>query len=120
AAAAATKRPPKVVEKPDAAVDQEISASCPICIEPFKNSSSGKKVARVLSCGHLVCTNCVSEYRKQKRGSTFSVSNTVILPCVVCQVHVNWMDVPECKAVGLYHFIIHFQNIFPIESKNYS
>ncbi|KAF8362416.1 hypothetical protein PRIPAC_89339 [Pristionchus pacificus] len=82
--------------------EQEIHASCPICILPFKNDTEGSRTARVLSCGHLICSGCVKQFlRNLKENRTMSYHHSYDkAPCVVCQRTVHWRGIPECKTVG--------------------
>ncbi|GMT16365.1 hypothetical protein PFISCL1PPCAC_7662, partial [Pristionchus fissidentatus] len=96
-------RPPR--EEPqrlETQKEHESNASCPICGGTFHNSADGQRVARVLSCGHLVCTGCVAEFRKNQRDVGDSVTDYLYdrAPCIVCRRKVRWRNLPECKAVG--------------------
>ncbi|GMT20303.1 hypothetical protein PFISCL1PPCAC_11600, partial [Pristionchus fissidentatus] len=92
---AAAPEAPVDAETLDTPSNQEMSASCPICMEPFRNTaSSGVRVARVLPCGHLVCTQCAGELLRNKMRTHLSRH-----PCVTCRQRVFWTGLPECKTV---------------------
>ncbi|GMT16364.1 hypothetical protein PFISCL1PPCAC_7661, partial [Pristionchus fissidentatus] len=77
--------------------EQEIAASCPICAQPFLDTVPyGKRAARVLYCGHLVCTGCVETFLKENEVTSASDRH----PCVVCRRRVRWTDLPICRTVA--------------------
>ncbi|GMT20305.1 hypothetical protein PFISCL1PPCAC_11602, partial [Pristionchus fissidentatus] len=90
---------PAPAERLDTPSNQEMSASCPICMEPFRNTSNGLRVARVLSCGHLVCTECAGEFLRDKMRHRLT-ADLSRHPCVTCRRRVYWTGLPECKTVG--------------------
>ncbi|GMT16367.1 hypothetical protein PFISCL1PPCAC_7664, partial [Pristionchus fissidentatus] len=91
---------PATPERLDAPADQEISASCPICMEPFSNAPELQRVARVLSCGHLVCTRCVRAFRRSKGINARRLNDSDRRPCVTCRRRVHWAKLPACKTVA--------------------
>ncbi|GMS87150.1 hypothetical protein PENTCL1PPCAC_9325, partial [Pristionchus entomophagus] len=101
-AADVERTPPREIPaRIDNQSEQEVNASCPICIMPFKNNADGARVARVLACGHLICTGCVKQQcRTLKENRSMAYHSYDRAPCVVCQRSVRWRNLPECKTVG--------------------
>ncbi|GMR39658.1 hypothetical protein PMAYCL1PPCAC_09853 [Pristionchus mayeri] len=110
-AAAGERTPPRDlpvrVEDPD---QQEMNVTCPICVLPFKNGADGSRVARVLACGHLICTGCVNQFCRNIRENRVAYRSYERAPCIVCQRSVRWRNLPECKTVGYLYEQVELMN----------